>query len=282
MSEQRPGDEWEERLRETAREFSYPPTPDIAGQVRRRLADEREGAMPVPRRRPVWAPVVAALALVLAGCLAVPEVRAAIGRILRIGAIEIVVPTPTPAVTATLPPATAALQPQEAARTPAPTPRPTPTLLASLLDLTGETNLEEARRGVPFPIRLPTYPAELGPPDRVFLQNWDGPVAVLVWLVPGMEDQVRFSLHLLASNAAVTKLSKESTVIEETTVNGNRAVWLRGPHMLYIYEREGDERFRTERFVQGNVLIWEQDQITYRLEGNLSLDEARRIAESVR
>jgi len=33
--------------------------------------------------------------------------------------------------------------------------------------------------------------------------------------------------------------------------------------------------------VTSPVLIWQQDGITYRLEGDLTLDEARRIAESL-
>jgi hypothetical protein len=35
------------------------------------------------------------------------------------------------------------------------------------------------------------------------------------------------------------------------------------------------------RLIDGNVLIWENNQITYRLETNLELDEAVRIAESL-
>ena len=40
-----------------------------------------------------------------------------------------------------------------------------------LLNLAGATTLAEASDGVDFTIRLPTYPADLGPPDQVYLQK---------------------------------------------------------------------------------------------------------------
>ena len=39
----------------------------------------------------------------------------------------------------------------------------------------------------------------------------------------------------------------------------------------------GDERFR----VEGNVLIWEEDGVTFRLETSLPLDEALAVAGSL-
>jgi hypothetical protein len=41
----------------------------------------------------------------------------------------------------------------------------------------------------------------------------------------------------------------------------------------------GDLQYR--RMIDGQVLIWEGDGITYRLETDLSLEEAIRIAESL-
>ena len=35
------------------------------------------------------------------------------------------------------------------------------------------------------------------------------------------------------------------------------------------------------RLIDGNVLIWEENKITHRLETDLALDEAIRIAESL-
>src|SRR6476469_7712200 len=103
MSDRRPEDSWEEQLRDTARAFRYPPTPDVARSVRRRLQDEIDtgGYRARPRRR--WIPISLGIAVLLAALLAVPEVRAGIRALFRIGSIEIVLPTPPRPVPTTLP-----------------------------------------------------------------------------------------------------------------------------------------------------------------------------------
>jgi hypothetical protein len=218
-------------------------------------------------RRAVWA--LATLLIVVSGLLAVPEVRAALRSFLHIGAIEIVLPTPTPA-----------MEPSPTAdTTPTAIARPTLTLtpLTSVLDLAGETTLEEAGTDVKFPIQLPSYPPDLGPPDRVFVQDLGGPAVILVWLDPQEPDRVALSLHQLSADAFGQKFAEERTVIEHTTVNTQPAVWLRGPHVLQ-FKGGLDGR----RLVNGNVLIWQDGDLTYRLETELPLEEAVRIAESLR
>ena len=252
---------WERRLRAAAAHFPYPATPDIAAGVKERLADRKKTAS----RRLAWAAVVAAV--ILAGLLAVPQVRAAVAAWLQIGAVRIflIEPTPTPTPTAA-PGATATARPS-----------PSPTPLASVLELAGETTLAEARTAVPFPIRLSALPEALGPPDRVFVQNvMGGPMVVLVWLEPGQPDRAALSLHQLGPGAAASKTSPE--VIRETTVNGRPAVWVSGPH---LFQLQGD-RYEARQLVAGNVLIWTEQEVTYRLEAGLGLDEARRMAESLR
>ena len=73
--------------------------------------------------------------MILAVILAVPPVRAAVLDWIRIGAVRIflIQPSPTPVPTA-LP------------ETPAPTALPSPTPLPSVLDLSGETSLADARK----------------------------------------------------------------------------------------------------------------------------------------
>ena len=159
---------------------------------------------------------------------------------------------------------------------PTPTPRPTPVDLVSILDLAGQTTLEEARAKVPFPIRLPTYPAGLGPPDRVILQNHDGSVLILVWTQPGNPDKARLSLHAIEPGSWTIEKVKP-VFIQETTVNGQAAVWAVGPYFVNLLNGDLDIR----RLIDGNVLIWTEDGITYRLETDLPLAEAVRIAESL-
>jgi hypothetical protein len=215
--------------------------------------------------------------------------------VLRLGAVRIflVEPTPTPTLTptATLTPTptftvvtaananTTATVVATSTPTPTPTPTrtplPTPTPLYSILDLSGETTLAEARANINFPIRLPTYPPDLGEPDRVFLQDWAGAILVLVWLDPDQPDQARLSLDQLEEN--IVAMKSGPVVVAETTVNGQRAYWVEGQHFLRL--RTGD--FQAFRAVGSNVLIWEAEDITYRLETDLPRAEAVRIAESL-
>ena len=72
------------------------------------------------------------------------------------------------------------------------------------------------------------------------------------------------------------------TRLEQLTVNGGRAVWIEGsPHLFYYRDRGGEIRDESVRLA-GNVLLWEQEGLTLRLEANLPKDEAVRIASSVR
>jgi hypothetical protein len=66
--------------------------------------------------------------------------------------------------------------------------------------------------------------------------------------------------------------------VETTDVNGRIAVWTTGPYVL-MTQLGWLVEFR---LVEGHVLIWADGPLTYRLETDLSLDEAVRIAESLR
>ncbi len=60
-------------------------------------------------------------------------------------------------------------------------------------------------------------------------------------------------------------------------MNGHRAVWAIGPYPLVLRNKD----IQLTRLVDGHVLIWAEGDITYRLETNLSLEEAIRVAESL-
>jgi hypothetical protein len=268
-------DAWNMRVQQEAREFIYPPTPDLAGSMRQALIQR------TPRRLPVMARWAAALVLVMLLALAgVPQLRAVVLEMLRVGAVRIFFVEPT--ATATDSPSVTVVS--EATILPdalpvvtlRPTLMPSPVPLQSVLDLSGETTLEDVRMRVPFDIRLPTYPASAGLPDHVFLQNERlNPVVALVWLkppelvTPDSEDQqVWFSLWILDRGAFSGKFTSTREV--STTVNN-------------VYMPGNDpENPHFERFVLGNVLIWEGTGVTYRLETELPMEEARHIAESLR
>jgi len=248
----------ETRLREVAAQLAYPPTPDIATRERRRLSTGRAAAGSPFARKPARLLVgaVATLLLLLVVALFVPQTRAALLELLDIGAIRIFV--------------------DEEPGTPLPAPQ------RSLLDLAGETSLAEASRSVEFVARLPAYPADLGQPDRVFVQPLEAPgavgqVVILVWLDAARPDEVQLSLYQIGAPFYGFKQAMQESV-RETTVDGQPAVWVEGPHRLLRQSGDYQEWF----FVPGSVLVWTDGEITYRLESGLSMDEAVRIAESLK
>jgi hypothetical protein len=247
-------DPFEDNLSKIAQDFKYPPTPKIAGNVRAKLDSAR------PQGLQLWKPAIAILLLALLVGLSVPAVRARVADFFQIGIVRIF---PMPA-TAT---------PVEPQSTPLPTPVITP-----LLKFEGKTTLENARTKVSFPILLPAYPADLGLPDMVYYQDKAGMV-VMVWLNPADPQKVRMSLHEIGPSSVVLK-KMDPQVVQETSVDGHYALWTTGPYMVEVIS--GDDDYGFLRLVEGHTLIWAMEDITYRLETDLSLEEAVKIAESLR
>lgn len=249
---------FENRLQALAKEIPYPPTPSIAGAVMTRI--NAKSTRSLLGRKLAWALIL--ILVLFAGLMFVPPVRAAVLEFIQIGIVRIFPnsvesPTPTP----------------EASVIPTSTQLP---LIPILETLGGKTTLESARNIVDFPIPLPTYPADLGEPDYVFVQDADGWMVILVWIDPQQPDQVQMSLHLIEEGSwTIQKYQPE--VITETKVNGLRAIWTAGEYPLLL--KNNDIQF--QRLIVGHVLIWQINEITYRLETDASLEEAIKIAESL-
>jgi hypothetical protein len=263
----------DERLGEIAARFVYPPTPGISREVRAAIQ---------PRRRALraWQVIVLAVFVLLAALFAVPQVRAFLGQYFRVGAVRILPfgPTATAPLHTPVSPLLAGGTEEEA------TPRPVPTegrstlspLPARLANLAGRTTLDQAGRTGSFPLLLPTYPPDLGPPDYVFRQG-ESPMLIFAWADPDDPRGLRLSLFAIDSRAPMaTKFHPR--VIEETSVNGQYALWVEGPYVLELTNENYVERY----LVEGGTLVWEADGVTYRLETHLTLEEAIRIAESLR
>lgn len=249
-------EKWETAVLESARHFAYPPTPDIAGAVRSRLGKPGRSGMGRTLR---WA-AVALLALAIV-TLAVPETRAFVLEFLRVGVVRVFFGEPTGTITTTA--------------------RPSPTRAAvdPLRELTGETTLDDARKQFVLPVLLPTYPPDLGAPDHVFAQEiGPGIVVTLLWMKP--DDPQKTDLLLQMMNPEMVSMKyfpwQEGRTLR-TQVNGQLAYWLTGVHRQFLY---GDSD-PVERVIDKNLLLWDADPITYRLESELSLDDARMIAESL-
>lgn len=246
LSEQ-PSDSWERWVKETAAAFPYPAAPDVSGAVRQQLAARHTRPIST-RQRLAWG--IALLSLIIGSLLAVPQVRAAVLRIIRAGAITIFVTGPTPT--------------------------PVPADL-SIFELATPISLAEAQAYAKNPLLLPTYPDDIGEPDQVYRQETDWQEAIiLVWLKPAQTNEVRLALyHIEVDDYAY----KEAETIEMTSVNGREAYWLGAPHNFRLQ----NGRRVPWLFVEGNVLIWwTPEGITYRLESGLPRAEAVRIAESLK
>jgi len=264
-------DSLETRLRAVAQNMPYPPTPDIAGMVTLRLSRTSVRKPVLERKARRWQIALEGITLIvvlLTGLLAVPAVRAAVVEFLQIGVIRIFIPEPTPTPTVN-PSATS--QP-----TPTAQPSPTPFDLVSLGEIGGETTLEVAVEKAGFPLQLPTYPPDLGKPDRVFVQDANGALIILAWTAPDHPEKAELILFEIAPGSWAGQKGAPVTV-ERTSVNGQEAVWAEGPYALYL--TNGNVEFR--RIVGGHVLLWAEDGITYRLESTLTLVEALQIAESL-
>lgn len=147
--------------------------------------------------------------------LTVPPVRAAVIEFIQIGAVRIFFaqPSPSPEISKTTP-ITALTTSVQAMQ---------PSGVGLLLpQLGGETTLVEAEQQLGYPLLLPAYPADLGPPDLVYFQNLGGPAVFLIWKDPAQPEKVRLSLLQMGLGAFAGKGAPEK--IEEITLNGRRAL----------------------------------------------------------
>ncbi|WP_406064740.1 hypothetical protein [Micromonospora sp. NBC_00860] len=234
----------ERELRDLSAWLDTPDPPDVTARVRVRLST------PAPRRRR-WRSL-AAVALVTLLVALLPPTRAAIADVvtglLRFAGVSIATsPTPMP---------------------PAGTASPLPGQRTVALD--------EAQRAVRFPIRLP---ARLGPPEQVLVADPDatGRYRVATLLYDGGALRVdAFDGHLdLAFHKEVTPPGANWV-----QVNDHFAVWVDGPHALSYVDRAGEIRRETARLA-ASTLIWQDDDVSYRLEGTLTKAEAIEIARSL-
>jgi hypothetical protein len=110
-------------------------------------------------------------------------------------------------------------------------------------------------------------------PDKVFVD--DGTVSLL-W---GDPKRPRLLLTELQGQAFIEKLIQPDTRVEPVTVNGHPGAWLEEPHVVMFRDSKGRLRDDSARLA-GKTLLWEHGELTLRLEGDLTKEEALRIARS--
>lgn len=302
MESKHPERNWDRRLQEVAASFQYPATPDIATAVYKQLSAP-SAPRPAPdaphwiaeRRRLAMAALIALFAL--ATLLAVPTVRAAIARFLQIGAITIFVtdaeeeatrpslpaalPTKRPAPTANAATTTARHNPPPAIPdTMLVTPQTAAPTVTRGPALEGPLAIAEAAEAANFEIQLPDTSTALGPPDEIYLQRSDSTDAllavILVWSDPQGLETPRLTLYQIGVPQYGLKEAARKSLLQ-SEVNDQPAYWIEGDHLLQIPEANGDLETR----LVGNVLLWTEGDVTYRLEGVPTIDDAVIIAESL-
>ena len=253
-------DKLEQALVQAGRDLHYPSTPALAARVSASLA-EGKGTRPRLYLRPALLFLVAVL-LACGLVVAFPETRDAIAQFLGLRTIRIIPITPTPIVPTAQPSISTAV--------------PSPALVPGAQCC--RTTLVDATARSQFRILLPDSET----PSQVFLQDLPNfGAAQQAILVFGDPSAPRFTLYE-ATNFLYGKIVSGGTVIEETQVKGQRAIWLSGaPHLLVYLDSSGRTQFESERSISANTLAWEIGNVTYRLETNLSKEEAIRIAESL-
>lgn len=264
----------ENALIDAGRSIEYPATPDLAARVRVQLQADPSRRLGRPRLllRPAFI-IALAFVLALALLITIPGTRKVIAQFLGLRTIQVIEVTPTPAV-------------------PRATPAPTPTPGVVPFRQCCPSSLPEAQRRARFKILLPPdeTPSQVFFQDQIFGRGSDAQQLVLVFGDPQKPRFVLYQARSWVYEKMVGIFAKKvgsGTVLAETQVSGQRALWITGaPHILVTLDQSGNPIPDTERPVNANTLAWEfgtlDDGTTYRLETALSLEEAIKFAESLK
>lgn len=262
---------------------------DLAAAVRARIetmppAGRRSGidaGTPGVPRLWSWRPARRALVVALAALLALAALAGAVG--LGLPGLRLILGEPSMS-----PPAT--VEPTPAAGGLGSVSSPAAGLGASMglgqaVDPSDRAALD-TRAG--FPVAMPADPL-LGPPQSVYVDDARGGQVTLLWptgdtLPPTRQHDVGLLLSQFVGTVGqgfYNKVIGGGTPVEPVTVNGDRGFWISGDPHVFFWEGP-DGTVDDPRRLVGDVLIWSDGTVTYRLESALGRDASIRIAESVR
>ena len=238
----------ESDLRALGRTIAFPPTPEVASSVAARLRKPRRRFAHLPR--PV-AIALAALAIAIGPALAVPPARTAILDLFHLGGVSVELVDDLPPVGSRGP-----------------------------LALGTEMTLPEARRRAGFRVSLPDV-ERYGEPDAVFFSPAvrGGRVSLLY----GSPEDVRLLVTEFRGDTdagLIKKAARGETTVDFVRIREAPGFWMHGaPHAVVFRDARG--AFRDDRYrLAGNVLLWVERGVTYRVEGKLERDDALELAES--
>ena len=133
---------------------------------------------------------------------------------------------------------------------------------------------EEAERRAGFEL------LDLGDePDAIFVRP-DG----LASVVYGDPEEPRLVLSQARGaiyDGFIKKTGGRGTIINEVTVDGEPGLFVDGPEHFVMFLDENGFIDDEATYLAGTVLLWNRGDLLLRLEGDLTLEEALELAESV-
>lgn len=245
------GDSLQLELVELSEHVDWPTGIDLSPTVLERIR-----VRPVRRTRRWLAPVLVAVAIAVS--LLTPPGKEAVAWLLRVAGIGVEFSEVTTPVTA---PAT--------------------------LTVGDAVTLTKAQEAVDFPLLVPSA---LPAPDSVQLATWGGGhQVVLAW---GPSDRLPevletgtgllfFQFRASVDEQLLTKHATGSTTVDVVEVRGGRGYFLSDAPHIVIFEDPDHTIFEDPVRLAANVLIWEEDGVTYRIESSLELADTVAVAESL-
>ncbi len=263
-------DEFERELRALGAVIVFPATPDVTAGV---LAGIETGPRSIQAggRNRRWMAIAAVIVLAVVAAFGLSRgLRSVVADWIGVRGVRIEFVRETPAPRSTSTPAT-------------------PATGAALL-LGRQVSAVEARAAAPFVVRFPVI-VGIGSPDETYVRVLPGGdvmistlyrpranlpevagsgVGLLLMQFPGRDDVIY-----------LTKVISEGYAPVQTTVNGHQAFWITGTHQLTLLPDPSRGCCESSTRDAGNVLLWEENGVTFRLESALSFADAMAIAESL-
>jgi hypothetical protein len=269
-----PEQQLEQALADLGRLIEFPRTPDFASAIRSRLEAESTTEGENVRFLTPWRAVAIAAAVVilfLAAALAgLPDFRHAVADRLGVRGIKIVFEDETP------------------------TPETTP--VGSTLTFGERTTLDEAQAAVPFTLSIPNLP-DIGEPNEVYVRELGAeagggqPMVSFIYYPSEALPETRETgagallIQLQAEDEAALlgKGIGEGGNLIRVEIGDDEGWFITGPTSFFLYQdpSRSDCCGPDQRRPSGNVLIWEDDGVTYRLESNLNAPDSVAFAESL-
>jgi hypothetical protein len=166
---------------------------------------------------------------------------------------------------------------------------PSPPPVGTHLFLGRRTTVAGARDRVSFPVEVP-HGQHLGPADvYVSVVPAGGRVSLVYRARPGLPADSFTGAGALLSEfrgsvdpVLIKKLIGSGAHVDFVSVNSQQAFWFSGaPHEIYYTDEHG-KPFTDSVRLAGNTLVWQDGDLTLRLECRCSEERALRIASSVR